>query len=95
MISLLWRVVFKNTLNRRNAKIDLVGGGRVVLGHSLGTFRYSVLGELSWKDETHSSLDFSGGDGVLLVVSGEATCFTGKTLEDIMDEGIHDDHRLL
>lgn len=78
----------------RNAK-DLLGGGGVVLGHSLGTLRHSVLGELSGEDEAHSGLDFSGGDGVLLVVPGKTTGLRGESLEDIVDEGVHDHHRLL
>jgi hypothetical protein len=60
-----------------------LSGGAVVLGHSLGTLRHSVLGELTREDETHGSLDLAGGDGVLLVVPGEAASFGSKALEDV------------
>ena len=50
-----------------------VGG---VLGDSLGTFRDGVLGEFSGKEELDSSLDLSGGESVLLVVSNELGGFT-------------------
>ena len=39
-----------------------------VLGDSLCTLRDGMLGELSWQVKPHSSLDFTTGDGVLLVV---------------------------
>ena len=39
---------------------SLLGSGRVVLGHSLCSFRHSMLGKLSREDEAHSSLDLSG-----------------------------------
>ena len=67
---------------------------RGVLGDSLGTLRDGVLGQLTWKDKSDSSLNFSGGDGRLLVVSGELGSFSGDLLEDIVDEGVHDAHGL-
>ena len=43
------------------------GGG--VLGDSFGSLRDGMLGELTWKEKSDSSLDLSGGESVLLVVS--------------------------
>lgn len=70
-------------------------GSRVVLGDSLGTLRDGVLGELSGKDQTDSSLDLSGGDGVTTVDAGKTTRLVGNALKDIVDEGVHDDHGAL
>ena len=68
--------------------LDSVAGnlGRRELGDSLGSLGDGVLGELTRKHETNSSLDLSGGEGGLLVVSGELSGFTGDTLKDIVDE---------
>ena len=44
----------------------LLGGG--VLGDSLGTFGHGVLGKLTGKKKTDSSLDLAGSDGASLVV---------------------------
>ena len=70
----------------------LFGGG--VLGDSLGTLRDGVLGQLTWKDKSDSSLDLSGGDSWLLVVSGELGSLSRDLLEDIVDKGVHDAHGL-
>jgi len=69
--------------------------GGVVLGDGLGTLRNGMLGELTRENEPHSSLDFSGGDGVPLVVAGKSTSLRCKTLEDIMNERVHNHHGLL
>ena len=63
-----------------------------VLGDSLGSFGDGVLGKLSWKKESDSSLDLSGGESVLLVVSYELRWLKSDLLEDIVDEGVHDVH---
>ena len=65
-----------------------------VLGHSLGSLRHCVLGELTRQVEPDSSLDFPAGDGVLLVVVSKPGSFGGDTLEDVVDEGVHDAHGL-
>ena len=65
------------------------------LGDGLGSLRDGVLGELTRKHEADSSLDLSGGKSGLLVVSGKLSGFSGDTLEDIVDEGVHDGHTLL
>ena len=54
-----------------------------------------MLGELSWKEESDSSLDLSGGESVLLVISDELAGFGGNLLEDILDERVHDGHGFL
>ena len=51
-----------------------------------------MLGKLSWEEESDGGLDFSGGEGVLLVVSDELGGLTGDLLEDVVDEGVHDAH---
>ena len=51
-----------------------------------------MLGELSWKDESDSRLDFSGGESMFLVVLDKFGGFTGEFTEDIVDEGVHDGH---
>lgn len=66
------------------------GGG--VLGDSLGSLRDGVLSELTWEEESDSSLDLSGGESVLSVVSNESGGFVGDLLEDVVDERVHDGH---
>ena len=66
-----------------------------VLGNSLGSLRDGVLGQLSREDETDSGLNFLGGDGGTLVVSGQLGGLTSNTLEDVVDERVHDTHGLL
>ena len=68
----------------------LLGAG--VLGDSLGSLRDGVLSQLSGQDQTDGGLDFAAGDGGTLVVVGKLGSFTGDTLEDIVDEGVHDSH---
>jgi hypothetical protein len=65
------------------------------LGDGLGAFRDSMLGEFTGKHETNGSLDFSAGKSCLLVVGGKLSGFSRDTLEDIVDEGVHDGHSLL
>ena len=71
---------------------DLLGAG--VLGHSLGSLRHSVLGQLSGEKKTDGGLDLSGGDGAPSVVVSQTRGLGGNTLEDIVDEGVHDAHGL-
>lgn len=68
---------------------------RLVLGHSLGSFRDGVLGEFSGKDKADGGLDLAGGDGGAFVVAGELGGFTGNPLEDVVDERVHDGHGLV
>ena len=64
------------------------------LGDSLGAFRHSVLGQLSWKDEPDSSLDLAGSHCGLLVVSGQLGSLRGNLVEDVIDEGVQNGHSL-
>lgn len=63
-----------------------------VLGDGLGALADGVLGELTWEEETDGSLDLSGGESVLAVVSDESGALSGDLLEDVVDEGVHDAH---
>jgi hypothetical protein len=69
--------------------------GRRELGDSLGSLTDSVLGELTRKHETNGRLDFTRREGGLLVVCGKLASLSGDTLEDVVDEGVHDGHALL
>ena len=71
---------------------DLLRGG--VLGDGLGSFRHSVLGQLTREQEPHSGLNFPGGDGGPLVVVGQTGRFSGDSLENVVHERIHDGHSL-
>ena len=69
--------------------------GGAVLGDSLGSLRDGVLGKLSGEEESDSSLDLSGGESVLSVVSNKSGGLVGDLLEDVVDEGVHDGHASL
>ena len=74
------------------AGINLLGAG--VLGDSLGALRDGVLGELTREEEPDSSLDLAGGDGGPLVVVGESAGLGSDSLEQVVDERVHDGHGL-
>ena len=63
-----------------------------VLGDGLGAFGNGVSGELTGEDESDGGLDLTAGESLSLVVSDESGGFTGDSLEDIVDEGVHDAH---
>ena len=65
-----------------------------VFGDSLGGFRDGVFCKFTWKEESHSSLDFPRGDGALLVHLGQFGRLGGNTLKDIINKGVHDAHGL-
>lgn len=69
----------------------LVVKGRV-LGNSSSTVTSGVLGQLSGEDKSDSGLDLSRSDGGLLGVGGKLGGLGGNSLEDIVDEGVHDGH---
>ena len=71
---------------------SLLGAG--VLGDSLGTFRDSVLGELTREEKPDSSLDFPGGDGRPLVVVSKTASLSSDALKQVVDKGVHDAHGL-
>ena len=54
-----------------------------------------MVGKVSWKDELDGSLDVGGGKSDLLLVSGELGGLNSDSLEDIVDERVHDSHTLL
>ena len=66
-----------------------------VLGDSLGTFSHSMSGKLTREDESNGGLDFARGESLSLVVPDESGGLTSNSLEDIVDEGVHDAHGLL
>ena len=68
--------------------------GACVLGDGLGSFGHGVLGQLSREKQTNSSLDFSAGDGGSTVVVSQTGSLGSNTLEDVIDEGVHDGHGL-
>ena len=51
-----------------------------------------MLGEFTGEEEADGSLDLSGRQGVLLVVSNELGGLEGDLLEDVVDERVHDLH---
>ncbi len=51
-----------------------------------------MLGEFTGEEESHSGLDLSGGEGVLLVVSNELGGLEGDLLEDVIDEAVENVH---
>ncbi|KAM9770706.1 uncharacterized protein ACNS7B_011687 [Menidia menidia] len=56
--------------------------------------KHGVLGQLTGQQEANSRLDLPGGDGGALVVVSQAGGLRGDPLEDVVDEGVHDAHRL-
>ena len=71
---------------------SLLGAG--VLGDSLGTFRDSVLGELTREEKPDSSLDFPRGDGGPLVVVCQPGSLSSNPLKYVVDKRVHDGHCL-
>ena len=63
-------------------------------GDSLGPFGDGVLGQFTRQDQSNGRLDFSGRHGRLLVVSSQLGGFSRDLFEDVVDEGVHDAHRL-
>ena len=54
-----------------------------------------MLGKLTGKHKSDSSLDLARGKRGLLVISSELSSLSGDTFEDIVDERVHDGHTLL
>ena len=71
---------------------NLLGAG--VLGNSLCSLRHCVLGEFSGKEKSDGGLHLPRGDGGALVVMSKARGFGGDSLEDVVDEAVHDAHGL-
>jgi len=53
-----------------------------------------VLGKLTRKQETDSSLDFPRRDRRPLVVVGETRSLSSDPLKDVIYKGVHDGHGL-
>jgi len=53
-----------------------------------------VLGQFTRQDQSHGRLDFSARHGRFLVVSRQFRGFRRDLFEDVVDEGVHDAHRL-
>jgi len=53
-----------------------------------------MLSEFTGQQESDGGLDFAGGDGGPLVVVGQSGGFSGDSLENVVDEGVHDGHGL-
>ena len=54
-----------------------------------------MLGQLSREEESDSCLDLSRRQCLLLVVSNELNSLLRDTVEDVVDERVHDSHGLL
>merc|ERR1712121_368729 len=53
-----------------------------------------MLGEFTWQQKPHSSLDFPGCDGGPLVVVGQTGSFSSDPFKDVVDKGVHNAHGL-
>jgi len=51
-----------------------------------------VLGQLTGEEESDCSLDLSGGQSLLLVVSNQFGGLAADLLEQVVDEAVHDGH---
>ena len=87
-----WCALKRARFGKKTARNCLLRAG--VLGDSLGSLRNGVLGQLSGEEETDSGLDLPGSDGGSTVVVGKAAGLGSNTLEDVVDEGVHDGHGL-
>ena len=51
-----------------------------------------MFGQFTGEEEPDGSLDFPGGDGGPLIVVGQFGSLGSNTLEEIIDERVHDAH---
>uniref|UniRef100_A0AAG5DIR6 Uncharacterized protein n=1 Tax=Anopheles atroparvus TaxID=41427 RepID=A0AAG5DIR6_ANOAO len=65
-----------------------------VLGHSLSALGHGVLGQLAGQQQPDGGLDLAGGNGGALVVMCQPGRLGRDPLEDVVDEAVHDAHRL-
>ena len=65
-----------------------------VLGDSLGALAHGMFGEFTGEEQTDAGLHFAARDGRSAVVVGQLSGLTSDTLEDVIDERVHDAHRL-
>lgn len=85
-------MALKRAFGSVRVSVTLLGAG--VLGDGLGALRHGVFGQLTGQQQTHGGLDLSRSDGGALVVVSETRRLTGDALEDVVDERVHDAHRL-
>lgn len=69
----------------------LLGTG--ILRHCLRTFADGMLRQLTGKEKSNRGLNFARRNGFPLVVVSKPRCFAGDSLEDVIDERVHDAHR--
>ncbi len=77
---------------RPEKTLDLLRAG--VLGDSLGTFGDGVLGQFTWQQQSDGSLNLARWNGRLWILRSQLGSLVGNSLEDIIDEGVHDAHWL-
>lgn len=65
-----------------------------VFGDCLGSFTDGVLCQFSWQKKTYSGLHLPRSDCRSLVIVGKSRCFCCYSLEDIVDEAVHNGHCL-
>ena len=53
-----------------------------------------MLGQFTGEKQTNSGLDLSAGDGGSFVVVSQSGGLSGDSLEDIVDEAVHNGHGL-
>src|SRR5678816_1888436 len=70
----------------------LLGAG--VLCHRFRAFGHGVLGQLAGQQEPDGRLYFAARDGRAAVVVCQTARFGCYALEDVVDEAVHDGHRL-
>jgi hypothetical protein len=68
--------------------------GRRVLRDGLGAFADGVLGQLAGQQQSDGRLDLATRDRRTTVVVRQTRRLGGDALEDVVDEAVHDAHRL-
>ena len=70
----------------------LLGAG--VLRYCLGSLAHCMFCQLTRKKQTDGSLYFAGRNGLSLVVLTKSGSFTCNSVEQVVDEGVHNGHSL-
>ena len=96
IFSFYWSKTFDNVVAPKRA-VGFFGGktaslAACVLGHSLGSFTHGVFGQLTGQKKSNGGLDLAGAHGSLLSVFGQTGSFIRDTVEDIVNERVHDAH---
>jgi hypothetical protein len=82
----------KSRFWRTTTTVHLLGAR--VLGDGLRSLADGMFGQFSRKQQANGRLDFAARDRRTSVVVSEAGSFGGDTLEDVVNEAVHDGHRL-